>query len=94
MPDVEIFYSDMCSSCHDAMDYFRGRGIPYRAYPIQWTSSGMVDSEASRDLRSRCGDVDFVPQIFINGRHIGGWTALSELIETNKLNALLNPIPL
>lgn len=90
MPDVEIFYSELCSSCHDAMDYFRARSIPFRSYEIHWSKSGMVDSEASRELRRRCGEVDFVPQIFINGRHIGGWTALSDLIERGVVDEIFN----
>lgn len=92
-PRIEIFYSELCSSCHEAMDYFRARQLPYEAFEIRWSAQGMVDSEAARDLRQRCGEVDFVPQIFINNRHIGGWTALTALIESGELESLLQVPP-
>jgi glutaredoxin len=78
----------MCDLCHKAMDYFRERGIPVDAYELKWKGDGWEDSENARELKRRCGeDVDFVPQIFIDGRHIPGWKTLSELIETGKIEA-------
>lgn len=89
MPKVQIYTAQMCSLCHEAMDFFRSRGIPFTAYELKWSGNGWEDSPAARELARRCGPVDFVPQIFINGRHIAGWRTLSELIRTGEVDALL-----
>lgn len=89
MPNVEIFTAPMCSLCDEAKDFFRSRGIPFSAHELRWSGEGWEDSEAARELARRCGPVDFVPQIFINGRHIAGWRTLAELIRTGEVEALL-----
>jgi len=89
MARVEIFYAQMCGLCHEAMDYFRGRGIEFDAYEVQWKGDGWVDSENSRLMKERCGDVDFVPQIFIDGKHIKGWRTMEKLIESGEIDGLL-----
>lgn len=87
MAKVEIYYAQMCGLCHKAMDYFREKGIPFDAYEVKWKGDGWEDSENAREMRRRCGDdVDFVPQIFINGRHIKGWKTLSVLIESGEID--------
>lgn len=88
-PKVEIFSAPMCSLCHEAMHWFEEQGIPYKAYELEWEGGGFVDSPAARDLRQRVGDVEFVPQIFINGRHIAGWRSMSELIRTGEIKDIL-----
>jgi glutaredoxin len=89
MPKIEIYYAQMCSLCHEAMDYFRSRGLPFTSYELTWKGDGWQDSESARELARRCGPVDFVPQIFINGRHIAGWRTLSELIRDGRIDELL-----
>lgn len=91
-PKIEIFFSQLCGGCHDAMDYFRGRGLPYESYEVKWEPGGrLADGENEQELRRRCGDVDFVPQIFVDDKHVGGWLALSALIENGEVEALLGP---
>jgi glutaredoxin len=92
-PHIEIFYADICGLCHKAMAYFRGRGLAFHAYEVHWDEQAevFVDSEHSRAMRQRCGPVDFVPQIFINGRHIAGWRKLEPLIQSGELEQMLFP---
>jgi glutaredoxin len=90
--DVEIFYAQMCDLCHKAMDYFDEQGIPYQKYEVQWDSanSQWKDSENAQLMYERCGsEVDFVPQIFINGEHIKGWNTLEPMIESGEFKKLL-----
>jgi glutaredoxin len=89
MPKVEIFYADMCDLCHKAMDYFTEKGIAFESYKLKWTGGDWEDSENAREYKKRCGDLDFVPQIFIDGKHIKGWKTLSELIETGEIDDLI-----
>ena len=92
-PAIDIYYAEMCSLCHEAMDYFRARGIPFRAIELRWKNGAWVDSEQAREFVRRCGPVDFVPQIFIGNRHIAGWRTLSQLIATGEVEELLKSVP-
>ena len=90
--DIEVFYAQMCDLCHKAMDYFDEQGLPYKKYEVQWDSANnsWKDSENARLMYERCGEeVDFVPQIFVNGKHIKGWTSLGQMIASGAFDELI-----
>lgn len=89
-PNVEVFYAEICGLCHQALAFFRERGISVAAYEVEWDGGRFVDSEHARELRRRCGDVDFVPQIFIHGRHIAGWRQLEPMIQSGEIDQWLD----
>ncbi len=89
MPTVEIYYAQMCGLCHKAMDYFDEHGVEYTSYEVFWRDDQWVDDENSRAMLKRCGDIDYVPQVFVNDEHIKGWKTLSRLIETGEIDKLL-----
>lgn len=89
MANVIVFYAQMCGLCHKAMDYFKEKGIPFDAYEVKWKGDGWEDSPNVRLMKKMCGDVDFVPQIIINGRHIKGWKNLEPMIKSGELDKLL-----
>ena len=90
MARVEIFYAQMCGLCHEAMDYFRQNGIEFDSYEVKWGGEEFEDSENTRRMYELCGEkVDFVPQIFIDGKHIPGWRKLSELIESGEFQEMM-----
>ena len=88
-PHIEIFYADICGLCHKAMDYFRSRNLPFEAREVEWDGEQFVPGEHRDEMFARCGDVDFVPQIFINGRHIPGWRKLEPMIESGEIETWL-----
>ena len=88
-PKVEVFYAEICGLCHQALAFFRGRDVSLITYEVQWDGERFVDSEHARELRRRCGEVDFVPQIFVEGRHISGWRQLEPMIESGEIDAWL-----
>lgn len=91
-PRIEIFYADICGLCHQAMDVFRGRNLPFTAYEVHWdgAAGAFVDSPHAREMHRRCGAVvDIVPQIFVNGRHIAGWRRLEPMIHSGEFDRLL-----
>ena len=93
-PDIEIFYAEICGLCHKAKDYFHSRGLPFRAREVFWNEAAQefVDSENTREMYRRCGaKVDFVPQMFINGRHIPGWRTLEPMIKSGEIERILYP---
>ena len=89
MATIEIFYADVCGLCHKAMNYFRSRGLTFHAREVHWDGDKFVDSENSREMYQRCGPVDFVPQIFVNGHHIPGWRKLEPMIQSGEFDRLL-----
>ncbi|MDP6490738.1 MAG: hypothetical protein QGH42_11395 [Kiritimatiellia bacterium] len=89
MPKIEIYYSQLCGACHDAMDYFKGRGIPFESYEVKWREGDWADDDNGRRFKARFGTADFVPQMMIGDRHIKGWKELSALIESGEIDHML-----
>lgn len=92
MNTVDIYYSRVCGLCTKALDFFRSRGVTFTAYAVEWDreKDAFVDSDNAREMFKRCGEtVDFVPQIFINNRHIKGWRTLEPMIESGEIDALI-----
>lgn len=80
---IQIFYSDYCFACHEAMDFFKKNNLEFISYKVTWDKNGeLIDSKNSRKMKKWCGDnVDTVPQIIIDGKLIGNYGALTKLIE-------------
>ena len=89
MPRIEIFYSQLCGACHEAMDYFTGRSIAFESYEVEWRDGDWVDDENGRRFKAYFGTADFVPQIMIGDRHVKGWRELSALIESGEIDNIL-----
>jgi glutaredoxin len=90
-PVIEIFSARMCGPCHEAIDYFKGRGLPVIAREVVWDSAAnqWVRDENGRLLLEMAGPVEFVPQICINGRHLRGWKTPEPLIASGEIERLL-----
>jgi glutaredoxin len=92
MASVDIYYARVCGLCTKALDFFRGRGITFTAYAVEWDGKkeAFIDSDNTRDMYKRCGEeVDFVPQIFIGDRHIKGWRKLEPMIQSGEIDRLV-----
>src|SRR3569623_3784626 len=80
---VEIYTCQYCSYSLAAKRLLQHKKVDYIEYAID----GVEDA---RDLMSeRAGGRRTVPQIFINGRHIGGYTNLAGLVKGGELDTLL-----
>ena len=73
------------------MDFFRSRQLSFTAHEVHWDreADDWVPSTTVDEMKERSGDVDFVPQIFINGHHVPGWRKLEPMIESGEFDALL-----
>ena len=90
---IEIYYSKVCGLCTKAIDYLHKRGVTFTAIAIEYDrkTDEFVDSEDTREMYRRCGEkVEFVPQIFIGERHIGGWRKLKPMIKSGEIEQLLS----
>jgi len=83
MSHVEIYTKDYCGYCSRAKALLRDKGVAFEEYDI--TMGGPRRAEMIE--RSNGGMT--VPQIFIDGRHVGGSDDLSALERAGKLDPLL-----
>ena len=91
-PKIEIYFAEVCGLCHKAMDYFRSRDLPFTAYEVGYDAEAdaWIPSPNRDSMIARAGEVDFVPQIFINGtHHVPGWKKLEPMIESGEFDRLL-----
>ena len=72
MPRVDVFTTPSCPYCVRAKLLLRARGIAFREIDVAG------DDAVRAELVSRTGRRT-VPQIFIDGRSIGGFEELAEL---------------
>ena len=83
MPQIEIYSKIFCSYCSRAKRLLDAKGVAYEEYDI--TLGGPKRTE----MLQRANGRTTVPQIFIDGRHIGGCDDLHELDRAGKLDPLL-----
>ena len=73
MAHVKIFSSDYCPYCHRAKALLRARGV------TEWEEINVDGQPEVRQEMARLVGRTSVPQIFIDGRHIGGCDDLHAL---------------
>lgn len=83
MPNIEIYTQMFCPYCERAVHTLTKKGVAFKEIPAQ---HGSAERE---EAYSRSGGRTSVPQIFIDGRHIGGCDELLALDRAGKLDPLL-----
>jgi len=83
MPQVEIYTRAFCPYCTRALALLRDKGVPFEEHDT--TMGGPVRTEMIERAQGRAT----VPQIFIDGRHIGGCDDLMMLDSSGELDGLL-----
>jgi len=82
MNTVTVLTSPNCSYCHAAKNLLKQHGVKYQEVDL------FKDGDQAQQLLIKSGQRT-VPQIFINENPIGGFTELSQLISSNKLDLTL-----
>jgi glutaredoxin 3 len=83
MAEVEVYATVFCPYCARARALLMGKGVAFTEIDI--TESPRRRNEMIR----RAGGRTSVPQIFINGKHIGGSDELTALDRAGELDAKL-----
>jgi glutaredoxin 3 len=83
MAKVEIYTKAFCSYCVRAKKLLRDKDVEFEEYDI--TLGGPKRTEMLRRSEGR----STVPQIFIDGRHVGGSDDLHALDREGRLDPLL-----
>lgn len=84
MKSVVLYTTDYCPYCRRAEQFLETKGIPFEQIDV----SG--DDALREKLVAMSGGRRTVPQIFIGGEPIGGYTDLIALDRQGKLTALLD----
>lgn len=83
MAKVEIYTKAWCGYCARAKALLEQKGVAFEEYDI--TMGGPKREE----MLGRANGGTTVPQIFIDGAHVGGSDALAALNRDGKLDAML-----
>lgn len=88
MARVEIYSTLFCPYCARAKSLLERKGVDYINIDV------IEDSSKRDEMVARSGGRHTVPQIFINGEHVGGSDELHALDRAGKLDAkLARPAP-
>jgi len=82
-PRILVYSTPFCGYCGAAKRLLTAKGADYAEIDV------MMDPERRQEMLAKNGGRRTVPQIFINGRHIGGFDELNALDKAGELDALL-----
>jgi glutaredoxin 3 len=80
---VEIYTKMTCGFCFRAKRLLEMKKVSFEEYPVDFGGAKKAE------MVQRAGGRMTVPQIFINGRHVGGCDELMALEMQGKLDELL-----
>ncbi len=83
MKPVEIYTTPICGFCMMAKRLLDQKGVSYREIDV------MSAPDRRAEMTKRANGGRTVPQIFIDGRHVGGCDELYALERAGKLDPLL-----
>ncbi len=83
MAKVEIYTTTYCPFCVRAKSLLKSKGV-------EFTEIDVTDDDATRErMVELAGGRRTVPEIFVNGRIVGGYDELRALNERGELDTLL-----
>jgi glutaredoxin 3 len=80
---VEIYTREYCGYCTRAKALLERKGVAFKEF------AAGDDAELRREMIQRANGGSTYPQVFINGRHVGGSDDLHDLEAQGRLDALL-----
>lgn len=82
MAKIEIYTTALCPYCSSAKALLKRKGVPYHETDVTF------DPGKRKDMMRRSGQRT-VPQIWIDGKHVGGCDDLYALDAEGKLDPML-----
>ncbi len=83
MKNIEIYTGPLCAFCDRAIALLNKKGVSFKKIDLA------SDPNKMEDMIKKTNGIRTVPQIFIDGQHIGGSDKLQDLENDGKLNSLL-----
>lgn len=85
MADILIYSSAVCPYCVAAKNFLKARGLEYRELRID------MDRQAREEMMAKAKRTS-VPQIFVNGTHVGGFDDMVAMDRAGTFQALLESL--
>ena len=82
---IVMYSGSSCYYCVRARDLLDRKGVPYREIKVDVSAELRVEMERRSRRRT-------IPQIFINGLHVGGFDDIAALDRVGELEPLLEPV--
>ncbi len=83
MATIEIYTSPLCGYCHAAKRLLNDKGASFAEIDVA------ANPKRRQEMMGRANGRHTVPQIFISGKHIGGYDDMAALDRTGRLDPLL-----
>lgn len=83
MAKIEIYTTPFCPYCARAKTLLKAKGVEYVEHDV------MMSASLRRKMAEMAGGASSVPQIFVDGRHIGDCDGIHRLDQAGKLDPLL-----
>ena len=83
LPQITIYSGPQCPYCTKAKALLQKKNVAYEDINVK------EDSEKLNEMLERTGGRKTIPQIFVNGQHIGGCDDLYALNDAGKLDEML-----
>jgi glutaredoxin 3 len=84
---ILLYTTPFCGYCRAAKTLLRNKALDFEEIDVAF------DAGKRAEMVERAGGLRTVPQIFIHGRHVGGYVELAALERGGRLDALLAAAP-
>ncbi len=85
MAEIEIYTTPFCPFCLWAKQLLDKKGVPYTEIDV------MMKPSKRREMIERAGGRTTVPQIFVDGEHLGDCMDIMAMDADDELDARLKP---
>lgn len=83
MATIEIYTSPFCPFCHRAKALLKKKGVEFTEVDV------MMNAGKRDEMSEKSGGRQTVPQIFVDGKHIGDCTEIHQMDAEGRLDAAL-----
>ena len=83
MAEIEIYTSPFCGFCNAAKKLLEKKGVAYTELDV------MMNGAKRQEMIERAGGLTTVPQIFVDGEHLGDCMDMMEMDANDELDARL-----
>jgi glutaredoxin 3 len=87
MARILLYTTQFCGYCRAAKQLLRGKELDFEEIDVGF------DADKRAEMIEHAHGLRTVPQIFIHGRHVGGYEELTDLEREGKLDAWLADAP-
>jgi glutaredoxin len=77
---IEIYGKPNCAYCEQAKQLLESRGIPYQYIEVVATAATTGDQISREDFVEKFPSAKMVPQIVVQGQHLGGFAELKQYL--------------